>query len=111
ALVSALARAGDPRALAALLELLGPDPVADAAAADALRAVAPADAQALLERRARLVADAQAAAPALLAQASGEALGADPVAWLSWFFHARGRAPRQVGPRRPARAIALTPES
>lgn len=109
AVVGALARTGDARALAALLELLEPDPLVERAAEEALRAVDPAAAPALLARRARLAADARAAVPALLQAASGEALGLDPVAWLSWWWQARGAFTRQVGPARPPRALRLVP--
>jgi pSer/pThr/pTyr-binding forkhead associated (FHA) protein len=109
--VSALARAGDPRVIAALLELLEPDPLVERAADEALRAVDPAAAPALAARRARLTAQSRAAAPALLQAVTGQALGADPVAWLSWWFQARGRFSRQVGPERAGRALRLTPSA
>lgn len=106
----ALAHLGDPRALAATLERLEPDPLVERAVEAALRALDPQRAPALLARRAHLLADERARLPAQLAAASGEALGQDPVSWLSWWLHARARFAEQVGPARPPRALRLAPE-
>ncbi len=109
AVVSALVRLGDARTIAALLELLEPDPLVERAAEEVMRACAGDAAPGLLARRARIAAEARAAAPALLQAVSGEALGLDPVAWLSWWFQSRGRYESQVGPIRPPRALRLVP--
>lgn len=108
-LAQALADAGDPRAIATLLERLAPDPLLDRDAAAALEAVAPGDAARLLARRGELLLRDRAAAAALLERATGERLGADPVAWLGWWLQARGRFPAQLGPAAPARALSLAP--
>lgn len=109
--VRALAHLRDPRAIAWLLEQLEPDPLVERATEAALRALDPARAPALLARRAALAAEERARAPALLFAVTGEALGVDPVAWLSWWTHARGRFSHQVGPRRPPRALRIAPEA
>jgi pSer/pThr/pTyr-binding forkhead associated (FHA) protein len=107
ALVAALALGRDPRAVAELLERLTPDPLADRLAEAMLRSLGGPAAGALLARRAALASAARAALPALLEGASGERLGADPVAWLGWWLQARAQVGPQVGVARPPRALRL----
>ena len=121
--VRALISAGDPRATAALLEQVAPDPYAESRARRQLAtALGPAAGEAALGRWRASRAQASAWSRRYLAQLAQADLGPEPAPWLAWWDRARlqwperfqvqvgSEPPRDLGiaARAPAAALAAT---
>ncbi|HBP22693.1 MAG TPA: hypothetical protein DEA08_33550 [Planctomycetes bacterium] len=108
-LVDALARAGDPRVAAHLIEELAPDPVherwLEATLGPALGAEAAA---AAVSARRRAAAAQHAQVVARLSAVTGERWGSEVSTWLAWWTQVQGHAPAQLTDAgRPRRRCAL----